>query len=308
MPVISMREQANQVADLVIVTGLSGAGKSTALRVFEDLRYFAIDGLPCGVMAQVAAIMPSKPMQVFPGLALGVDVRQDNFFEDFKNALKNLEEQGFKPRIIFIEASSSHLMRRYAATRRPHPLETRKPGLETAIAEERQILMPVRNMADIVIDSTGYSIHDLRRQIQRHALATHKHGHKLAVKLLSFGFKNGIPQDADFVFDLRYLANPYFVEGLKNLSGKDKPVADYVFSKPEALDIKEKLLELLFMAFEQMEREGRYRVTVALGCTGGKHRSVAFAEAVAHSLLQADYPVALEHKDLNRPETQGEPA
>lgn len=282
----------------LIVTGLSGAGKSTALRVFEDLGYFAVDGLPAGVAPEVAAIMLREPMRRFPGMAMGLDTRTENFQADFTESWQKLHGLGFKPRLIFLEADDRALMQRYAQTRRPHPLESGGRSLEAAIAAERRLLRPLRDQAELVIDSSQLSIHDLRRYIQRHVLAPKQR--TMRVNLLSFGFKHGLPQDADFIFDLRFLANPYFVEHLRPLSGKDKEVADYVFADGQAVEFRDKLLDLLLYSLGRLEEEGRYRVTVALGCTGGRHRSVALVEDVAKALRQAEYPLVVEHRDLDR--------
>lgn len=289
-------EKSGGASRLYIITGLSGAGKSTALRVFEDLRYFAVDGLPSPVAPEVAAIMRREPMMRFPGMAMGLDVRQENFLADFEKSWDRLHKEGFNPRLIFLEADTPTLIRRYAQTRRPHPLECGRPGLEAAINSERDMLAPLRDRANLIIDSSQFSIHDLRRHILRH-MGAESHAR---VNLLSFGFKYGAPAEADFVFDLRFLANPYFVESLRPLSGKNEEVADYIFAQPGTREFREKILSFLLFTLAAMEAEGRYRVTIALGCTGGRHRSVAMAEELGHALRQAGYAVALEHRDIER--------
>lgn len=288
---------------LYIITGLSGAGKSTALRVFEDMGYFAVDGLPAAVAPKVAEIMHSKPMQHFPGMAISLDTRTENFLDDFQGTLATLKNLGFQPHLIFLEADNRALFQRYAATRRPHPLEARQPGLESAIITEQKLLAPLRILADQIIDSTNYSIHDLRRRLQKDILPGSKNS--LKVKVLSFGFKRGLPPDADFVFDLRFLANPYFVENLRPLSGLDKAVAEYVFATPEAREFKDKLLNLLLFGLQCMQDEGRYRVTIALGCTGGRHRSVAMAASITKALQAAGFSTTLEHRDMEREGSNG---
>ncbi|MBD5627185.1 MAG: RNase adapter RapZ [Desulfovibrio sp.] len=281
-----------------IVTGLSGAGKSTALRVFEDLRYLAVDGLPASLAPEMAAMMQRDSMRHFKGIALGMDIRQGNFPEELHAALSELARMGIRPQLLFLEADDKTLMRRYAATRRPHPLEREGMGLEAALRAERERLEPLRGMADLVLDTSRFSIHDLRRAIQKRWSSEGGSGRTLRVNIMSFGFKYGIPHEADMVFDLRFLPNPYFVEDLRPLSGKDKPVADYVFASPEAREYGAKLLDLLLFLLPLMESEGRYRVTIALGCTGGRHRSVAMAEHLAQGVRQAGYPVSLEHRHL----------
>lgn len=281
-----------------IVTGLSGAGKSTAVQVFEDLRYFAVDGLPASLAPEMAAMMERPSMSHFMGIALGMDMRQSNFPDEINDALSVMAAKGIRPLLLFLEADAQELMRRYATTRRPHPLEREGMGLEAALAAERNRLRPLREMADLVIDTSRFSIHDLRRSIQKLWSGNKDKLRAIRVNVISFGFKYGVPREADTVFDLRFLPNPYFVEELRPLCGKDKAVADYVFASPSAVEFRKKLLDLLFFMLPLMEAEGRYRITIAVGCTGGRHRSVAMAEELSQALRQADYPTSLEHRHL----------
>ena len=200
--------------------------------------------------------------------------------------------------LLFLEANNQELIRRYAATRRPHPLEREGMGLEAALLAERSSLRPLREMADLVIDTSRFSIHDLRRAVQKRWSGNKGKLRAIRVNVISFGFKYGVPREADLVFDLRFLANPYFIDELRPLSGKDKAVADYVFNSPHAREYRDKLVDLLFFMLPLMEAEGRYRITVAVGCTGGRHRSVAMAEEILQALRQADYPAFLEHRHL----------
>ena len=281
-----------------IVTGLSGAGKSTAVQVFEDLRYFAVDGLPASLAPEMAAMMERPSMSHFMGIALGMDMRQSNFPDEINDALSVMAAKGIRPLLLFLEADAQELMRRYATTRRPHPLYREGMGLEAALAAERNRLRPLREMADLVIDTSRFSIHDLRRSIQKRWSGNKDKLRAIRVNVISFGFKYGVPREADTVFDLRFLPNPYFVEELRPLCGKDKAVADYVFASPSAVEFRKKLLDLLFFMLPLMEAEGRYRITIAVGCTGGRHRSVAMAEELSQALRQADYPTSLEHRHL----------
>lgn len=281
-----------------IVTGLSGAGKSTAVQVFEDLRYFSVDGLPASLAPEMAAMMERPSMSHFMGIALGMDMRQSNFPDEINDALSVMAAKGIRPLLLFLEADAQELMRRYATTRRPHPLEREGMGLEAALAAERNRLRPLREMADLVIDTSRFSIHDLRRSIQKRWSGNKDKLRAIRVNVISFGFKYGVPREADTVFDLRFLPNPYFVEELRPLCGKDKAVADYVFASPSAVEFRKKLLDLLFFMLPLMEAEGRYRITIAVGCTGGRHRSVAMAEELSQALRQADYPTSLEHRHL----------
>ena len=281
-----------------IVTGLSGAGKSTALRVFEDLKFFTVDGLPASLAPEIIDMMHRPSMAHFRGIALGMDIRQSAFQEELARALEILATRSVKPRLWFITADVAVLIRRYAQTRRPHPLEKEGLGLEASIIAEQQQLLPLKEQADFVIDTSHYSIHDLRRLIQK----TSTHGRTrlkgLRVNIISFGFKYGVPKEADFVFDLRFLTNPYFVETLRPLSGQDLAVQEYIFSNEVALTFREHIHQFFEFVLQQMEIEGRYRVAIAMGCTGGRHRSVAFAEELADFLRQADYPTSLEHRHL----------
>jgi UPF0042 nucleotide-binding protein len=285
-------------ARVCVVTGLSGAGKSTALQVFEDLEYFTVDGLPANLAPEMADMMKLHPMSHFKGIALGMDMRQSNFLGEINEALSVLSERGVRFWLIFLEARTQELIRRYATTRRPHPLERKGMGLEAALTLERESLGHLRELADIVIDTTKFSVHDLRRAIQKRWSGHPGKLRAVRVNVISFGFKYGVPREADFVFDLRFFPNPYFVEELRPLCGKDKAVSDYVFATEKAVEFSGKLNELLCFMLPMMEAEGRYRVTVAVGCTGGRHRSVAMAEGIVQRLRQADYPVSLEHRHL----------
>ena len=247
---------------------------------------------------EMVALMEKPSMAHFKGIVLGMDIRQSNFLDTIQDAIEGLRREGWTPEIVFLEADTSEIMRRYATTRRPHPLESEGVGLEAAVLLERKRLAPLRAMADMVVNTTRFSIHDLRRVIQRRFRSRTGNLRALRVNIISFGFKYGVPREADYVFDLRFLPNPYFVSELRAKSGKDSDVADYVFATPKAREFRTKLLELIFFILPLMENEGRYRLTIAFGCTGGRHRSVAVAEAVHTALHQAGYPVTLEHRHL----------
>lgn len=283
---------------LCLVTGLSGAGKSTALHAFEDLGFFTIDGLPFSLAPDAAAMMEKPAMERFSGLAIGMDMRQADFPSWLKDALADFPACGMELSLLFLEASDAELMRRYAITRRPHPLEKESLGLNGAIAREREQLMPLRKMSDLVIDSSGYSIHDLRRAIHRSYSPEGIAGSSLHVTVISFGFKYGIPADADFVFDLRFLDNPYFVPELRPFAGTNPEVAGYVFKSGAADKFVKLALQMLFYVFSEMEAEGRSRVTLAMGCTGGRHRSVAVAERIGAALRQSGSRVLIEHRNI----------
>lgn len=286
--------------ELCIVTGLSGAGKSTALRAFEDLGFFTVEGLPASLSPDMAGLMNKPAMQRFKGIAIGMDMREANFIEEFNAALLKLQPHGMGVNLVFLDASDAELMKRYASTRRPHPYEKKGLALAEALANERRDLQPLREMADLVVDSSGYSIHDLRRAIHKLFSPDQATRQTIRINVISFGFKYGLPEDADFVFDARFLDNPFFVPNLKPLSGLDPEITEFVFKSGAATEYAHLLTQLFKFVLPQMEREGRSRVTIAIGCTGGRHRSVAIAEKLAWELRQAGYGPIVEHRNIDR--------
>ncbi|MGE4293399.1 MAG: RNase adapter RapZ [Desulfovibrio sp.] len=280
---------------VIVVSGLSGAGKSTALNVFEDLGFFCVDGLPAGMLPKMVELFRGMDKN-YRGLALGMDLRQVDFVEEWEHASREFGSMGVKVQVVFLETRQDKLLTRYATTRRLHPLESNALGLEQALEKERQLLAPIRAGADLVIDTTGYSIHDLRRVIQEKWTALEDSGSRMRVHLLSFGFKYGVPIDADLVFDLRFLPNPYFDEKLRPLSGKDPEIAEYVLESELGRSFKERFVDFLCYLLPLYAQEGRYRVTVGLGCTGGRHRSVSTGEMLNRVLKKAGYSVTLEHR------------
>ena len=285
---------------LIIVAGLSGAGKSTVLHVFEDMGYFTVDGLPADLVSDMFNVLNQDSLARYKGLVMGVDTREPGYFNLLHRELVKIEPEGLTPFILFIEASPEALMLRYATTRRPHPLEREGFSLEQAMLEEKQRLASMRDTADLVLDTSSYTIHDLRRAIQNKwsNLQAQEGLRLLRVNLISFGFKYGLPAEAEMAFDLRFLPNPYFVSELKELTGRSAKVADYVLGSKEGGKFYSKLETFLFDILPMYEAEGRFRVSVAIGCTGGKHRSVAFAEALNNALIKAGYLVTLEHRHM----------
>ena len=285
---------------VVVIAGLSGSGKSTALNVFEDLGFFCVDGLPASLMPKLVDLFAGQRAPRHRGLALGMDTRQIDLEAEWLQVLDVLRASEYAPRILFIESSTPEIMRRYATTRRPHPLEAEGFGLGESIEEERQRLTPLRDAADLVVDTTGYSIHDLRRHIQDTWRFPEDSGPAMKVHILTFGFKYGLPTEADMAFDMRFLPNPYFVEELRPLSGKDRAIVDYVLGSGPGIEFLPRLRTFLEELLPLYAREGRYRLTIAIGCTGGRHRSVAVAEAVFDSLRKAGYSVSLEHRHIEK--------
>ncbi|MCJ2163914.1 MULTISPECIES: RNase adapter RapZ [unclassified Pseudodesulfovibrio] len=282
---------------VVIITGLSGSGKSTALKVFEDLGFFCIDGLPSEMSPKIADLI-LKFDSKYRGLALGMDLRQFEFVDGWEQALHDFANLGIAPQVLFLEAKMGELVRRYATTRRPHPLESRNLGLEQALEQEKELLAPVRSGAALVLDTTDYSIHDLRRVIQTKWSSIEEAGRGMRVHIITFGFKYGVPSEADLVFDLRFLPNPYFVKELRPLSGKDKVIAEYVLRSDVGSEFEKRFLEFMTYLLPLYADEGRYRITIALGCTGGRHRSVSVAESVLATLKKKGYTASIEHRHM----------
>lgn len=271
---------------LVIVTGLSGAGKSTVVRALEDLGYFCVDNLPIPVLGQTLdALLSAGEHRV----ALGLDARSSRDLSRVVSALDKVRERGnVEQTILFLDAKDELLGRRFNETRRPHPL-TKGPGAQVtsvleAVALERELLAPLRARAGLVEDTTELTVHDLRRLCFERFGQPELGVGPLRVRVLSFGFKYGIPQDADMVLDVRFLPNPYFQDELRALSGQDEPVQKYVFERPEARSFLEHTLGLLRFCLPLFQREGKSYLTIAIGCTGGRHRSVALVEALASEL------------------------
>ncbi|WP_027721904.1 RNase adapter RapZ [Maridesulfovibrio zosterae] len=283
---------------VIVVSGLSGAGKSTVLKVFEDLRFFCVDGLPGSMLPRMVKMFSCQG-GLYKGLVLGMDLRQMEFTEEWHTACEELARDGIKPSLLFLEARLPELVRRYATTRRLHPLESKQIGLEQALEEEKRLLEPLRTQADVVLDTTTYSIHDLRRRIQEKWSTLTEKSFGLRVHVMSFGFKHDVPTAADMVMDLRFLPNPYFDLNLRPLSGQDKAIADYVLDTEPGSIFIEKYLDFLQYVLPLYEEEGRYRLTIAVGCTGGRHRSVATAERIFATLKDNGYSVSLEHKHIH---------
>ncbi|MGD9609427.1 MAG: RNase adapter RapZ [Desulfovibrionaceae bacterium] len=293
-------EKAPNGLRIVILTGLSGSGKSTALRVFEDLSYFCVDGLPVSLAPKLLALFDDKGGQRYKGLALGMDVRQADLDTDWEATLAQIRDKEPLSQVIFFEADTQEIIRRYNTTRRPHPLESAGLGLEQAVSDERARMAPLRDAADMVIDTTDFSIHDLRRKLQEKWASIRTAVGSLMVHVMSFGFKYGPPSEADMLFDLRFLPNPYFVPELRERTGKEAPVRDYVLAEDPGREFLRRLREFLLYLLPLYAQEGRFRLTLAFGCTGGRHRSVAVAEAIFDTLSKAGYKISLEHRHIER--------
>ncbi len=260
--------------------------------------FFTVDGLPAVLAAEMVRMFTPETLGQYKGVVLGMDLRQSEFVKDYERALDELRRDGHTPRVLFFEAKPDVLMQRYATTRRPHPLEKEGLGLEQALEMERTRLKRLRKSADLVLDTSAYSIHDLRRVIQNKWKALRHIAHTLRVHIISFGFKYGTPAEADMVFDLRFLPNPYFDPALRPLSGLDAPVADYVLYNEPGKSFFERFADFMEYVLGLYESEGRFRLTIAIGCTGGRHRSVAVSEKLAARLKKAGLTFSLEHRHL----------
>ena len=286
--------------DVRIVTGLSGSGKSTALRVLEDLGWFCVDNLPTLLAGDLVRICADRGD--VRGLALGIDAREKGFLSYFPSALAALRNAGHRVEVLFLDARDEALLRRFSSTRRPHPLSPDGDVLE-GVHRERTELAPVRAVADRVFDTSDLTVHELRRRIIDYLTRGADPAQRLVVRVLSFGYKFGVPIDADFVLDARFLPNPFFVEHLKALPGTEPQVAAFVTEGSEAAWFLDTIVALLTRLVPHYLRDGRTYLTVAIGCTGGRHRSVALAEALAKRLPVQ--PVEVRHRDVDRGGAEG---
>lgn len=286
-----------QENEVLIITGLSGAGRSGAARALEDLDWYVVDNLPPSMLPALVGMMSPGGGTGVHRLAVVVDVRSRSFFQDLSATLDKLKESNVPYRIIFLEAEEATLVRRYESNRRPHPLQGEGTILDGIHAEER-LLAPLRTRADEIIDTTHMSVHDLSRHI-RDVIAG-EGLRPLQVTVESFGFKYGLPLDADDVLDVRFLKNPYWVDELRHLTGRDKPVADYVLGLPGARAFGDGYADLMAGVLDGYLTELKPFVTIAVGCTGGKHRSVAMTEHIAQRLRGAGFTVRVLHRDLGR--------
>ncbi len=281
--------------ELVIVTGISGSGKASALKAFEDLGFHAVDNLPLELLPDFAALI-CKSAEI-QSAAIVVDVREGPTFDRLPEILKNIKKL-LPTRVVFLDAQDPALVRRYSETRRPHPLR-RSQTVSRSIVEERQLLDPIRNVADVLIDTSNFNVHELRAHIQAR-FGQDDQSKRLLVSCLSFGFKNGVPLDADLVFDVRFLPNPHFVPEFRKKTGLDPKVAAYVRGFPQSTEFLEKVTDLMLYLLPHYVTEGKSYLTVAFGCTGGQHRSVMMAAEMAKRLKKAGYHVKALHRDMPR--------
>ena len=281
----------------VVITGLSGAGKSFAIKCFEDMGFFCVDNLPTTLIPTFADLI-MRSEQPIHRVALGVDVREGAYLSRLLDIIRELRTRGHAVEVLFLEASEEALVRRYHETRRRHPLAGDGNALD-GIRAERKALSDLREVADRIVDTSALTVHQLKdRLVELYVAPKARPG--LAPSLVSFGFKHGVPFDADLVFDVRFLPNPHFVDGLRPLDGRDKRVREFVLRHDEARELLDRLRDLLRFLLPFYQREGKAYLTVAIGCTGGRHRSVTFVEELQEFLESLGYAPTVVHRDIDR--------
>jgi UPF0042 nucleotide-binding protein len=283
---------------LVLITGLSGSGKSVVAKCFEDLGYYTVDNLPLPLLRRFLE-NPLDLVRGYERIAVVTDVRAPGFADEFPRLIAEIDRERIEPTLLFLEASDEVLVRRFSETRRPHPLAPDKAVIE-GILRERELLAELRSRADMVFDTSTWSIHEIRNQIFRE-FANFPGGEPgMVVSLVSFGYKHGIPYGTDLLFDVRFLANPHFVPGLRELTGQDEQVQEYLLREPDFEEVVGRLTDLLLYLLPKYRRENRSYVSVAVGCTGGRHRSVAVCERLKGRLDSGGWPARLIHRDIAR--------
>ena len=284
---------------IIIVTGMSGAGKSTALNVLEDEGYYCVDNMPISLMPKFAELADGHNQDKgYNNIALGIDIRSGHSLAELDSVLDYMKEKKYEYTIVFLESSDEVLIKRYKETRRAHPLA--KDGrVDKAIMLEREQLKFLKQRADVIIDTSQLLTREFKEELEKIVLGRKEFNH-LMVTVLSFGFKYGIPSDADIVVDVRFLPNPYYVEELRPLTGNDKKIQDYVMKAPEAEEFLERVDGLIQFLLPNYVKEGKSSLVIAVGCTGGKHRSVTLANAIAKRLSKTPYGCKVEHRDIEK--------
>jgi len=285
-------------ARLVLITGLSGSGKSTVAKCFEDLGYYTVDNIPLPLLRDFLG-RPLELVRGYDHIAVVTDVRAPGFAEEFPRLIGEIDLAHLDVTLLFLEASDEILVRRFSETRRPHPLALDRPASE-GIERERELLAELKARADLLIDTSDCSIHEIRTQVYRDFATGAETEPGMVVSLVSFGFKHGVPKGTDLLFDVRFLANPHFVPGLREQTGQDREVQEYLERQPEYGELGDRLTDLLAFLLPRYRRENRSYLSVAIGCTGGRHRSVAVAELLKGRLEALGWPARLIHRDISR--------
>ena len=297
------QEKNNSVPDIVIITGLSGSGMSAATNAFEDLGYFCVDNLPLTMLPTFARLVKADgDEQGIERAALVIDIREGTFLTDFAKQLEALRAVGLSVYVLFLEASDDVLQHRFSETRRPHPADTGQTLLRS-LAAERTAMSRIRSLADQIIDTSNHTVHTLRSHLIERFSPDRKGG-PMRVQVLSFGHKYGNPGDMELLFDVRHLPNPHFVPELRPLSGHDKRVVKYLKEQPEVEETLSRFYDLLEYLLPQYQREGKSYVTVGIGCTGGRHRSVMIANALGRKLRRAGFDAQAVHRDVRKSNRQ----
>ena len=281
---------------MVVVTGMSGSGRSAALKAFEDIGFYCVDNLPLPLLPAFIDFAQRSGEAAWS--AIGIDIREKGFAEEFPARYGEIKAAGHKIEMLFLEASDQALVRRYSETRRPHTLAKGETPLLDAIGQERKALGEVRMLADRILETTDYTVHDLRQAIERHYAGDG--GRPMQITVVTFGYKFGAPYDLDLLFDLRFLPNPHFVPELKPLTGEDERVRDYVVAGPASQDFLKRFLDFLAYLLPRYRSEGKSYLTLGFGCTGGRHRSVSVGLVVAGRLRDLGYEVIVKHRDIMR--------
>ncbi|HEX8284526.1 MAG TPA: RNase adapter RapZ [Pyrinomonadaceae bacterium] len=285
--------------DIIIITGLSGSGMSSATNAFEDLGYFCVDNLPLMLLPTFARLVRPEDHNRphIERAALVIDIREGRFLAEFPERLRELRSSGLRVSVLFFEASDEALVRRFSETRRPHPADQQGQGVLESIRRERAAMSEIRQLADQVIDTSGHTVHTLRRLLVER-FGAEGGGGGMRVQVYSFGYKHGSPHDADLLFDVRHLPNPHFVPSLRDLSGHDPRVVRYLKASDEVRETLRRFTELIDYLLPLYRREGKSYVTIGIGCTGGRHRSVMAANSIARHLRRAGYEAAAVHRDV----------
>jgi UPF0042 nucleotide-binding protein len=290
------KRQPRQKAELLIITGLSGSGKGSVIRALEDLGYYSVDNLPIELIPKFAELTRDSP--TVRCAALVVDIREGESLKNFP-ALYAQIRRSIPTKLLFLEANDATLVRRFSETRRPHPLGTDR-SVQRSVISERRKLAPIRALADIIIDTSKFNVHDLRETIVEKFRGEREES-KIVIYLTSFGYRHGVPADSDLVFDVRFLPNPNYIPAFKKLTGRNPQVARYIRSFPQTTEFIQRISDLLIYLLPHYIREGKSYLTIAFGCTGGHHRSVMIAEQIHKSLRRAGYRVKINHRDLVKP-------
>jgi RNase adapter protein RapZ len=286
---------------IVVITGMSGAGKTSVLRVFEDANYFTIDNLPPQLLDKFIALCLAGPEagRNYAGMAVVIDIRARGFFEGLLDSVIEVKNAGYDVKIFFLDAKDHILVRRYKETRREHPLANPGEQLEKAIERERAMLASVERAADFTLDTSNLKSADLKQHITSY-ISTERGKPKTNIRVLSFGYKHGIPLDLDFVFDVRFLPNPFYEPELKEHTGLEKEVGEFIERSPACTEFRTRIKDLLTWLIPKFSDEGRLRLNIALGCTGGRHRSVYLAEKIGEDLRARGYQVNVVHRDISK--------